>query len=171
MDRRPTTLKFKYTSKSNIGASQQGARGHALGGREARLGSEAGWATNPNTMAKKSCNPALPPKLWVAIKKLGRCYQCFGIFGPTHVYPSYALLQEMPSCEVRSAELPSMSAHIESLDIVEHELSIVGDAQESHDGITILHTGKHQAVSQPVTVHSSLDAITVVHDEIMAMDL
>ena len=36
-----------------------------------------------------------------------------------------------------------MSFHIESLDIVEHESNTVGDAQESQDGITILHTGEH----------------------------
>ena len=171
LDRLPATLKFKYGGKPNIGASQQGARGRASRGREARLGSEAGWATNPNTMAKTSYNPALPPKTWTAIKKSGRCYKYFCIFGPDHVCPSDAPSQEVPSREVRLAELPAMSAHIESPDTVEHESNTVGDAQESQDGITILHTCEHQAVSQPVIVHSSLDAITALYDEIRAMDL
>ena len=42
----------------------------------------------------------------------------------------------------------------------------VGDEQESSDGIQI-----PKSVVQPVTVHSSLDAIAAVCDEVRAMDL
>ena len=57
-----STLKFKRTSKPYNAVSQRGARGHALGGREARLGLDAGWATDLDTLAKALYNPALLPR-------------------------------------------------------------------------------------------------------------
>ena len=171
MDRRPATLKVKVTGRPDSIASQQGVRGRAPGGREARLGSEAGWATNPKTRAKKSYNPALPPRPWALIKKSGRCYKCFGIFGPDHVCPSDTLSQEVPSREVRSDEVSHIPSSLGSSDIVELEQNIVGDEPESWDGTPIIQTGQCATVSPPVTVHSSLDAIATVCEEVMAMDL
>ena len=171
LDRRPATLKFKVTGRLDNIASQQGVRGRAPGGWEARLGSEAGWATNPETRAKKSYNPALPPRPWALIKKSGRCYRCFGIFGPNHVCPSDAPSQEVPSREVRSDEVSHIPSPLGSPDIVELEQNIVGDEPESRDGTTIIQTGQRVTVSPPVTVNSSLDAIAAVCEEVMAMDL
>ena len=76
------------------------------------------------------------------------------------------LPQEVPSREVRSD--PVMTSSVKSPDLnSEHcGTNSVGDALESSDGI---HTLK--SVSQPVTVHSSLDAIAAVCNEVRAMDL
>ena len=47
----------------------------------------------------------------------------------------------------------------------------MGDEPESQDGIRTLDIREHQNVALPVTVHSSLDAIAAICDEIRAMDL
>ena len=85
LDRRPVTLTFKKSGRPNTGSSQQGMRGRATGGRDVRIGTEAGWATNPETLGKDSYNPALPPRAWGYIYKSGRCYWCFQKWRPGHV--------------------------------------------------------------------------------------
>lgn len=65
----------------------------------------------------------------------------------------------------------ALLTHSESLDAIELQPNTVGDAQESPDDNNTLHTNEHQTISQPVTVHSSLDAIVGVCDGVRAMDL
>ena len=52
LDRRVATLSFKKSGRPNIGSSQQGMRGQATGGCDARIGIDAGWATNPEISGK-----------------------------------------------------------------------------------------------------------------------
>ena len=55
---------FKKFGRPDVGSSQQGIRGRATGGRDARIGIGAGWAMNPETLGKDTYNPALPPHAW-----------------------------------------------------------------------------------------------------------
>ena len=75
-DRRPVTLSFKKSGRPDTGSSQQGLRGRATGGRDARIGTKAGWVTNPDNLGKDSYNLALPPHAWGYIYKSGRCFWC-----------------------------------------------------------------------------------------------
>ena len=76
------------------------------------------------------------------------------------------LPQEVPSREVRSD--PVLKSPVQSPDMnSEHcDKHSVGAEQESSDGIQTI-----KSVVQPVIVHSSLDAIATVCDEVRAMDL
>ena len=144
-----------------------------------QVGSEAGKAMNPDTLAKNTYNPALPPNLWALIKKLGCCYHCFGPFGPNHVYPN----ADEPSTDVTTREVgsddvinlyamsdsPAFPSPGGSSDI--DTLNIVGDELETLDGDNTLHASEPQTVSQPVTVDSSLDVIAAICDGVGAMDL
>ena len=51
------------------------------------------------------------------------------------------------------------------------EQSTVGDEPKSQNGTNTLNTNEPQTVLHPVTVHSSLDAIVAMCDEVRAMDL
>ena len=73
--------------------------------------------------------------------------------------------------EVRLDPMLVMPAQIERPNIIQSKQKIVEDEWESEDGIRTLNTHERQAISQPVIVHSSLDAIVVVCDEIRTMDL
>ena len=76
--------------------------------------------------------------------------------------------REIPSMQVRSfdaavSDLPD--ALLKSQDI-----KTVGDEQKSSLHTSVNHALKQQKVSQPVTVHSSLAAISAVCQEVVAMD-
>ena len=80
----PRPPSYRQQGGSSKGG-RQGMRGRATGGRDARIGTGAGWATNPETLGKDSYNPALPPRAWGYIYKSGRCFWCFQKWTPGHV--------------------------------------------------------------------------------------
>ena len=144
-------------------------RGGATGGRDVRIGTEAGWATNPETLGKDSYNPALPPRAWGYIYKAGRCFWCFQKWTPGHVCDRDAP-REIPSLQVRSksaavSELPDKMLKSECKKIP------VEDETESVLLYPVNNSPKQQKVSKAITVHSSLAAISAVCDEVTDMDL
>ena len=167
LDRRPTTLTFKKSSRPDTGSSQQGMRGRATGGHDVRIGTEASWATNPETLGKDSYNPARPPRAWGYIYKSGRCYWCFQKWRPGHVCDRDAP-REIPSLQVRS-EKAAISNLVEKLP--ESQSDQVEDEVESTLPCLVNNSQKLQNVSKAITVHSSLAAISAVCDEVTAMDL
>ena len=168
LDRRPATLHFKKSGRPDTYASQQGMRGRATGGRDARIGTEAGWATNPDTLGKVSYNPALTPRAWGYIYKSGRCYWCFQKWRPGHVCAPEAP-REIPSLQVRS-EKAAVSDLVENMPESQSDQKQVEDETESSLPYSVNPAWKQQKVSEPVTVHSSLAAISAVCKEIVTMD-
>ena len=169
LERRPATLTFKKFGRPDTGSSQQGMRGRATGGRDARIGTEAGWATNPETLGKDSYNPALPPHAWGYIYKAGRCFWCFQKWTPGHVCNRDAP-KEVPSLQVRLEKVAvfKMPGNIpESLS----DQKQVEDEVESILPCRVNTSQKQQKVSRAITVHSSLATISAVCDEVTAMDL
>ena len=165
LGRRPATLRFKKSGRPDIGASQQGTRGRATGGCDARIGTEASWAMNPETLGKDSYNPTLPPRAWGYIYKSGRCYWCFQKWRPGHVCDRDAP-REIPSLQVRST-----SAAVSHMPDNRCMDTTVGDEKESVLPYSVNKAPKQQKVSQNITVHSSLAAISAVCDAVTATDL
>ena len=169
VDRLPAALTFKKSGRPDIGSSQQGMRGRATGGRDAWIGTEAGWATNPETLGKDSYNPALPPCVWGYIYKVGRCFWCFQKWTPGYVCDRDAP-REVPSLQVRSksaavSELPDTTLKSECKQIP------MEDEMESVLPYPVNNSPKQQRVSNVITVHSSLAAISAVCKEVTDMDL
>ena len=129
LDRRPATLSFKKSGRPDTGSSQQGMRGRAIGGRDARIGTEAGWATSPETLGKDSYNPALPPRAWGYIYKAGRCFWCFQKWTPRHVCDK-AAPREIPSLQMRS-ERATVSELVTNMPESERVQKQVEDEAES----------------------------------------
>ena len=162
-------LTFKKSGRPDTGSSQQGMRGRATGGRDARIGTEAGWATNPKTLGKDSYNPTLTPHAWGYIYKVGRCFWCFQKWTPGHVC-NWDAPKEVLSLQVRSksaavSELPDKMLKSECKQKPEEdETELVLPCQ-------VNHSPKQKKVSKAITVHSSLAAISAVCDEVTDMDL
>ena len=169
LDRHPTTLSFKKSSRPDTGSSQQGMRGRATGGRDARIGTEAGWATNPETLGKDSYNPALAPRAWGYMYKAGRCFWCFQKWTLEHVCDREAP-REIPSLQVRSTSA-AVSQMPDKMPKSQCEKTIVEDETESVLPYSMNNAPKQQKVSKAITIHSSLAAISAVCDEVTAMDL
>ena len=144
-------------------------RGRATGGHDARIGTEAGWATNPETLGKDSYNPALPPRTWGYIHKAGRCFWCFQKWTPGHVCNQDAP-KEIPSLQVRS-ERAAASELVKNMPKSKREQKQVEDEAESILTCQVNDSQKQQKVLGAITVHSSLVAISAVCDEVKAMDL
>ena len=144
-------------------------RGRATGGRDAWIGTDAGWATNPETLGKDSYNPALPPRAWGYIYKVGRCFWCFQKWTPAHVC-DWDAPREIPSLQVRSASA-AVSQMPDKMPKSQCAKTTVGDAKESLLPYSVNNAPKQQKVSKAITVHSSLAAISAVCDEVTAMDL
>ena len=124
----PQPPSYRQRGGSSRGG-QQGMRGRATGGRDVRIGTEAGWATNPETLGKDSYNPALPPRAWGYIYKSGRCYWCFQKWRPGHVCDRDAP-REIPSLQVRS-EKAAVSDLVEKLPESQSDRKQVEDEVES----------------------------------------
>ena len=145
-------------------------RGRAIGSCDARIGTEAGWATNPETLGKDSYNPALPPHAWGYIYKAGRCFWCFQKWTPEHVCNQGAP-REVLSLQVRSTSA-TVSQMPDKMPKSQCEKTTVGDEKESVLPYSVNNAPKQQKVSKAITVHSSLAAISAVcGDEVTAMDL
>ena len=76
--------------------------------------------------------------------------------------------REIPSMQVRSIDA-AVSKLPDSL-LTSHNAKIVGDETKSSFLASVNHAVKQQKVSKPVTVHSSLEAISAVCNEIVEMD-
>ena len=76
--------------------------------------------------------------------------------------------REIPSMQVRSFDA-AVSDLLDSL-LQSHDIHAVGDEQDSSLHTSMHHALKQQKVSRPVTVHSSLAAISAVCNEVVAMD-
>ena len=72
---------------------------------------------------------------------------------------------------MRSTHHPNILAHSERPDASCIEQNTVGDESESQHGIHTMGTYEPQNVTLPIILHSSVDAITIVCDEVRAMDL
>ena len=144
-------------------------RGRATGGRDARIGTEAGWATNPKTLGKDSYNPALPPRAWGYIWKSGRCFWCFQKWRPGHVCNRDAP-REIPSLQVRLKTATVSDLH-NKMPKSECKQKSVEDEMESVLPCQVNHSPKQQNVSKAITVHSSLAAISAVCKAVTDMDL
>ena len=72
------------------------------------------------------------------------------------------------SMQVRSIDA-AVSKLLDSL-LTLHNAKIVGDETKSSFFASVNHAVKQQKVSKPVTVHSSLEAISAVCDEIATTD-
>ena len=144
-------------------------RGRAIGGRDARISIEAGWATNPETLGKDSYNPALPPHAWGYIYKSGRCFWCFQQWTPGHVCDR-DVPREIPSLQVRSTSA-AVSQMPDKMPKSQCEKTTVGDETESVLPYSVYNASKQQTVSKALTVHSSLAAISAMCDEVTAKDL
>ena len=138
-------------------------RGRATGGCDARIGTEAGWATNPKTLGKDSNNPALPPRAWGYIYKAGRCFWCFQKWTPGHVCDRDAP-REIPSLQVRLGKA-TVSELVKNMPESEREQKQVEDEAESILTCRVNDSQKQQKVSGAVTIHSSLAAISAVCDD------
>ena len=143
-------------------------RGRAIGGHDARIGTDAGWATNPETLGKDSYNPALPLRTWGYIYKSGRCFWCFQKWRLGHVCDRDAP-REIPSLQVRS-EKAAVSQMPDKMPKSQCEKTTVGDEKESTLLYSVNNALKQQKVSTAVTVHSSLAAISAVCKEVTDMD-
>ena len=104
-------------------------RGRATGDRDAQIGTEAGWATNPETLGKDSYNPALPPRAWGYIYKAGRCFWCFQKWTPGHICDKDTP-REIPSLQVRS-EKAAVSEMLENIPESQSEQKQLEDEVES----------------------------------------
>ena len=143
-------------------------RGRATGGRDAQIGTDAGWATNPETLGKDSYNPALPPCTWGYIYKAGRCFWCFLKWTPGHVCDQDAP-REIPSLQVRSTSA-AVSQMPDKMPKSQCEKTTMEDEKESVLPYSVNNVPKQQKVSTAVTVHSSLVAISAVCKDVMDMD-
>ena len=76
--------------------------------------------------------------------------------------------REIPSLQVRSTSA-AVSELPDSL-LKSQDIYTVGDEQKSSLQTSVHHALKQQKVSRPVTVHSSLAAISAVCKEVIAMD-
>lgn len=131
---------------------------------------EAGWAMNPKTLRKDSYNSVLPPSAWGYIWKSGRCFCYFQKWKPGQVCDKKAV-REIPSMQ-ESLNLVVVTDHRCPLPTSEcNEHITVEDALESPPITELENASELQEVSQPVIVYSSLATISVVCDEIVAMDL
>ena len=164
----PQQPSYRQRGGSSRGG-RQGMRGRAKGGHDARIGTEAGWATNPDTLGQVSYNPALTPRAWGYIYKSGRCYWCFQKWRPGHVCDPEAR-REVPSLQVRS-EKAAVSGLVENMPESQRDQKQVEDEAESTLTCLVNKSQKLQEVSKPITVHSSLAAISAVCDEVTATDL
>ena len=144
-------------------------RGRATGGRDARIGTDAGWATNPETLGKDSYNPALPLRAGGYIYKAGRCFWCFQKWTPGHVCNRDAP-REIPSLQVRSTSA-AVSQMPDKMPKSQCEKTTVEDETESVLLYSVNNAPKQQKVSKAITVHSSLAVISTVCDEVTARDL
>ena len=144
-------------------------RGRATGGHDARIGTEAGWATNPETLGKDSYNPALAPHAWGYIYKAGRCFWCFQKWTLGHVCDRDAP-REIPSLQVRSTSA-AVSQMPDKMPKSQCEKTTVEDETESVLLYSMNNAPKQQTVSKAITVHASLAAISAVCDEVTAKDL
>ena len=137
--------------------------------RDARIGTEAGWATNPETLGKDSYNPTLTPRAWGYIQKLGRCFWCFQKWRPGHVCDRDTP-REIPSLQVRS-KTAAVSELPDKMPESECKQKSLEDEMESILPCQVNHSPKQQNVSKAITVHSSLAAISAVCKEVTDMDL
>ena len=144
-------------------------RGRAIGGRDAQISTEAGWATNQETLGKDSYNPVLAPCAWGYIYKAGRCFWCFQKWTPGHICDKDAP-REVPSLQVRS-EKAAVSEMPENIPESPSDQKQVEDEVESIIPCQMNNSQKQQKVSKAITVHSSLAAIIAVCDEVTDMDL
>ena len=144
-------------------------RGRAIGGHDARIGTEASWATNPETLGKDSYNPVLPPRTLGYIYKAGRCFWCFQKWAPEHVCDRDTP-KEIPSLQVRS-EKAAVSELVKNMPKSERAQKQVEDEAESILTCRVNDSQKQQKVSRAMIVHSSLATISAVCDEVKVMDL
>ena len=144
-------------------------RGRATGGRDAQIGIEASWATNPETLGKDSYNPTLPPHAWGYIHKAGRCFWCFHKWTLGHVCDRDAP-REILSLQVR-LEKAAVSELVKNMPESERVQKQVEDEAESIPTCQVNDFQQQQKVLGAITVHSSLAAISAVCDEVKAMDL